>query len=268
MEVITSHSNSKIKLVRSLQKSSERKRSGMFLVEGIRHVGEAVEAAGSGRDIEILALYYSPDRLQSEYGRHLIEATSDQGMDSYAVSEDVFRSLAEKDNPQGILAILRTPQINLADIDVQAFAWGVAIIRPQDPGNLGAIMRTIDAVGANGLIIIDGGCETWHPAAVRASMGTLFWHPAITTTFEIFSGWAKTHHYHVYGSSAHGSQDYLTIQRYHRPSILLLGSEREGLNDVHRSICEKVISLPMRGKSTSLNLAVAAGVLLYHMMDR
>jgi TrmH family RNA methyltransferase len=261
--LISSRTNPKIKQARLLRDRKARQETGLFFVEGIRHVGEALE---SGSQVE--AIYYAPDLLDSQYARELISRQEQNGLPCYAVTAEVFAALAEKDNPQGILAIVRQPEASLSDLSPGSFPWGVALIAPQDPGNLGTILRTIDAVGASGLILLESSVDPFHPSAVRASMGALFWHPLVSASFAEFTRWAFSHHYHVYGTSAHGGVDYRNVQNYQTPRILLLGSEREGLTAEQRSSCELVIRLPMHGHATSLNLAVAAGVMLYAMLER
>lgn len=262
MDLITSRSNPKIKQIRALRQRKIRQESQLFLVEGIRHVGEAVEA---GAHVE--AIYYAPDQLRSEYALQLIEAQQGAGVLCYPVSAEVFESLADKDNPQGILAVAHQPKRSLADLSANNFPWGVALISPQDPGNLGTILRTIDAVGASGLLLLDSNLDIYHPGVVRASMGALFWYPVIEASFDEFAVWSRKYPYHVYGTSAHAQIDYRSI-KYQAPYILLLGSEREGLSQAHMAICDEVISLPMRGRATSLNLGVAAGVMLYTMLPQ
>lgn len=262
MEQITSRSNTRIKSARALRLPKHRDETRLFLVEGIHHVGAAVEA-----DAHLEAVYYAPELLKSQFGLELVKQASDSGIPCFPTTAAVFASLTLRENPQGILAILRQPQVRLADLKPVNLSWGVAVISPQDPGNLGAILRTIDAVGADGLILIDGGVDPYHPTAVRASMGALFRQPVARASFPDFSVWAKNNGYHVYGSSARGSVDYRQVAGFQRPAILLLGSEREGLSEEQAGICEHLIRLPMRGEVTSLNLAVAAGVLLYGMME-
>ena len=109
-------------------------------------------------------------------------------------------------------------------------------------------------------------CDPYHPSAVRASMGALFWYPLVSASFSRFASWASEHSYHIYGTSAHASLDYRQVQSYPRPRILLMGSEREGLSPAQTAICEQAIRLPMRGRATSLNLGVATGVFLYAML--
>lgn len=261
MALISSRANPKIKAIRSLRSRKARSESGTFLVEGIRHVGEAMEA---GARIE--ALYYAPDLVNSSFALELIQHQVQSGTPCYPVAREIFESVAEKENPQGILAVVKQPLCPLNDLTRDNFPWGVAILSPQDPGNLGAIMRTIDAVGASGMILLEGGVDPFHPSAVRASMGTLFWQKIVSTSFIEFSSWVRGAGYHVYGSSAHAALDYRQLKEYRQPCILLLGSEREGLTSEQAELCEFLVRLPMLGRATSLNLAVAAGILLYAMM--
>jgi TrmH family RNA methyltransferase len=263
MNLISSRNNPKIKQVRALRQRKARQESKTFLVEGIRHVGEAIQ---SGAEIE--AIIYAPDLLKSEFAQDLIQQQERAGVACYAASAEVFDSLADKENPQGILAVVRQPAYRLDGLNAENFPWGVALVSPQDPGNLGAILRTIDAVGASGVLLLESSLDAYHPAVVRASMGAIFWHPLVTTTFAAFADWAGEGAYHIYGTSAHGAVDYREVEAYLRPRILLLGSEREGLSAQHKGICEQLIRLPMRGRATSLNLAVAAGVMLYAMLER
>jgi RNA methyltransferase, TrmH family len=128
---------------------------------------------------------------------------------------------------------------------------------------VGTILRTIDAVGADGLILLDGGADPYHPSAVRASMGTLFWKPFFSATFLEFIAWTQKGGFRLIGTSAHATADYRQMRLDTRPTVLLLGSEQKGLLPDQLAACDDLISLPMRGRSTSLNLAVAAGIFLY-----
>jgi TrmH family RNA methyltransferase len=262
MTLISSPSNPKVKAARALRQRKARQETGLFLVEGIRHVGEAAEAGGW-----LQTIFYAPELLTSEFALQLIEQQSRQGVECFALSRAVFESLAEKDNPQGVLAIARQTQHSLDSFSPENFLWGVALVEPQDPGNLGAILRAIDAVGASGALLLDSSVDAYHPAVVRASMGALFWKPMLSASFGEFESWARQGAYHVYGTSAHAAQDYRQAGKFQQPCILLLGSERQGLSAEQAAACESLLRLPMRGRATSLNLAVAAGILLYHMLS-
>ncbi len=258
--MLTSLNNHGVKLARSLRNKKKRMESGLFLVEGILHVGEAAEA---GWDFE--TVYYAPELLRSEFAIQLVEDLSRRGVRCLAVAERVFSSMAEKDNPQGILAVVRSRVTKLDDITQDNFYWGVALANPQDPGNLGTIIRTLDAVGADGLVLLDGGVDIYHPSVVRASMGTLFWKRVVTTTFDDFLTWARGNGYKLIGTSASASADYRTVS-LDRPTIILLGSEQKGLSEAQLDLCDVQVRLPMRGRASSLNLSVAAGILLYALV--
>jgi TrmH family RNA methyltransferase len=147
-------------------------------------------------------------------------------------------------------------------------AFAAAAVSPQDPGNIGTILRTLEAVGADGLFILEGGVELYHPSVVRASMGAIFRKPVIQVSFIGFVEWAKKHGYQLVGSSSHAMTDYRDFHRGNRPVILLLGNEQKGLSPEQMAVCDFVVSMPMKGRVSSLNLAVAAGVLLYQMMEK
>lgn len=259
MAFLSSRQNPKIKQIRSLDKRKQRQAQGVFVVEGIRHVGEAIEA---GAEIEYIV--HAPDLLTSEYAYKLIKQVELTNTPVFTTTPDIFSYIAEKENPQGILAVVKQKLTSLNTLNAENFGWGAAIFSPQDPGNLGTILRTLDSAGADGLIVLDHSTDIFHPTAVRASMGTLFWKPIVYTSFEEFKAWQNIHQYHLYGTSAHGQEDYTKI-KFERPAILMLGSEREGLSKEQIALCEMLIRLPMRGRATSLNLSIAAGIMLYEM---
>ncbi len=269
MDLISSRSNLKIKQVRALRQQRARQEGEAFLVEGIHHLGEAVEAKA-----QIELIVYAPNRLHSNYAQQLVQEQSARGVTCLAVTNDVFESLADKENPQGILAVVHQPKTTLANLNPANFAWGVALVDPQDPGNVGAILRSIDAVAASGLLLLSSGDRTtglvdpYHPGSVRASLGALFWYPVVKATFLEFVNWASANAYHLYGTTAHRAVDYRQVEVYQTPGILLMGSEREGLTSEQAAACEILISLPMHGHTTSLNLAVATGIMLYDMLGK
>jgi TrmH family RNA methyltransferase len=257
-ELISSRSNPLVLQVRALFQKKGRDETKLFLVEGIHHVGEAVEAGW-----EIETLLYAPDLLTSDFALRLLDDLSRRGVRVTALISDLFADLAGKDNPQGILAVVHQRHLTLEYLTPENFHFGAAIVSPQDPGNVGAILRTLDAVGSNGLFLLEGGVDLYHPSVVRASMGTLFWKPVIQAFFNDFVQWVRKNGYRLVGSSAHATTDYRSLQPADVPTILVLGSEQKGLTPKQVAACDMVVSLPMRGRASSLNLAVAAGILLY-----
>lgn len=261
MTLISSRNNPNVKLARALRQKKARQESGLFVVEGIRPVGEAVEASAG-----IEAIFYSPEILHSEFAEELIRVQQDKGVNCLGLTAEVFASIADKENPQGILALVKQDLKKLEPLNPSNFPWGVGLVAPQDPGNLGTILRSIDAVGASGLILLDSSLDVYHPSAVRASMGSLFWYPVVDALFLEFVEWSRRNHYTIYGTSAHASLDYRQVDEYVSPRILLMGSERQGLSSDQMDTCDVLIRLPMHGRATSLNLAVATGVMLYAML--
>ncbi len=269
MTTLTSRSNPKIKLVRQLiEQRKERESSGLFVAEGIRHVGEA-----SAAHVRVEYICYAPDILTSDFALALIHEQSQQGIPCYAVDASTFAGMAGKDNPQGILAVIHKPGLHLDSLTPKNFPWGVALVAPQDPGNIGTILRTIDAVGASGLLLLDDpdnnqfSADPYHPNCVRASMGSIFWYPMVSAVFTDFVRWVKANGVKVYGTSAHADRDYRQIDHFEQPLILLMGSEREGLTPAQSAACEVMLKIPMQGRVTSLNLAIATGLMLYAVFD-
>lgn len=260
MEKISSSQNPKIKFARALLERKARDSQGLFLVEGINAVGSAIEAKA-----KVEYLFYCPELLTSGYALKLVATQEAEGLPCYETTADVFENLAEKENPQGILAVVHQNLISLSSLTPEPLSLFVALVAAQNPGNVGSILRTIDATGAGGLLLLDGGVDPYHPSAVRAGMGAHFWKPIAQAGFKEFIAWARQQGIHVYGSSAHAKADYREVG-YKQPCALLLGSEREGLTEVQMAACEQVVSLPMRGRVTSLNLAVAAGILIYEIL--
>ncbi len=255
LPLIASLSNPLVKQARSLRQRKARAETGLFLVEGLHHVGEAIE---SSWDVE--TVLYAPDLLTGDFSKQLLEQAVRLPLRLQPVSAQVMESLAEKDNPQGILALVQQRKVGFEALSgLQRLA---ALVSPQDPGNVGAILRTMDAVGVDGLCLLDGGVDLYHPSLVRASMGALFWKPVVQASFPEFIKWVQPNSYQLIGASAHAKVDYRKLTP-RIPWILLMGSEQKGLSRQQLSACEGTVSLPMCGRVSSLNLAVATGILLY-----
>jgi TrmH family RNA methyltransferase len=254
--LITSPSNPLVRQARALRQRKARDETGLFLVEGLHHVGEAVE---SGWHIE--SIYYTEDILASDFGSSLI---SNSRSNLQLVSPRVLESITDKENPQGIIAVVHKMPVELSS--VPPLNSGIALVTPQDPGNVGTILRTLDAAGADGLFLLEGGVDPYHPTCVRASMGALFWKPIAETSLDEWINWSLQHGIQMIATSAHAAMDYREFKPI-SPWILLLGSEQKGLDRQQVEACDVAISLPMRGRSSSLNIAVAAAVLLYQLLS-
>lgn len=263
--LITSLTNPLIKQARALHQKKARGETNSFLVEGIHHVGEAVSAGW-----EVESVLYAPDLLTSSFARDLIASLEGK---TQPVSAQVMKSLADKDNPQGILAIVRQKHVGLTELPQSArpgamqIRCAAALVSPQDPGNVGTILRTLDAVGADALFLLDGGVELYHSTVVRSSMGTIFSKPVVQASFGDFVAWARSGDFQLIGASARGDVDYQTLVP-RQPWILVLGNEQKGLSASQTNACDVTVSIPMKGRVSSLNLAVAAGVLLYRYCEK
>lgn len=270
MTTSVSRNNPRIKQIRRLlAHRKERDATGLFIVEGIHHVGEALEAHA-----HLEYLCYAPDLLDSEFARQLVAEQEQQGTLCLAVDGDTFTSLAGKDNPQGIMAVVRQRHHKLENLRSETFKWVVALVAPQDPGNIGTILRTIDGVGASGLLLLDDPAnnrycaDPYHPSSVRASMGSIFWYPVVFAKFSEFVQWAKNSRYKIYGTSAHSTLDYHKVERFEQPLVLLMGSEREGLTPFQTAVCDMMLSIPMHGRVSSLNLGIATSIMLYTISEK
>ncbi len=261
MSLITSSSNPRVKEVRALAQRKQREATGLCVAEGVFHTGEAL-AAG-----DVAYLLYAPELLVSPFGRELVAKAEAGGTPAHAVTAEVMASVAGKDNPQGLLAVVRQRRHQLGDLSPATHPWLTALVAPQDPGNVGTVLRTIDAVGASGLLLLDGGVDPYHPTAIRAAMGAIFHLPVVQTGWAEFVAWARTNGYRLYGTSARGRMDYRAGGLYAMPLVLLMGSEREGLTAEQTAACDELLALPMHGRASSLNLAVATGVFLYAILD-
>ncbi len=260
--LISSQSNQNIKFVRSLRQRKEREQSGLFFVEGIRLVGEAAQL---GAAIETLVA--APELLSSAFATELLETQRARGVPLLEVNAEVFRSLSLKEGPQGLGAVIHQRWEVLRDVQPGPELGWVALDAAQDPGNVGTILRTGDAVGSAGLILFGNSTDPYDPATLRASMGAIFSQRLVKASFEEFWDWKRQHGYTVVGTSDKANYDYQAAI-YKPPLVLLMGSERQGLAPEQQANCDLVVSIPMVGRSDSLNLAVATGVVLYEIFNQ
>ena len=262
MTEILSRQNPKIKTARALARAARRSPRNLMLVEGIRHVGEAVD---SGWNTEFIL--YCPELLTSDFAENLLENLPED-TPAYTVSEDILVSIANKKNPQGILAVVHKPSLGLEEIRKNNWQFLVGLERPQDPGNVGTVLRTLDAAGADALVIIGGGTNPYHPKAVRAGMGAHFHIPLIEISTADFLDWQAYGGFQIIGTSAKAREDYRTVEQYELPLMLLMGTEREGLSLGLVEACNRLIKIPMWGRASSLNLAVSTGILIYQIANQ
>jgi TrmH family RNA methyltransferase len=255
---ISSLRHPNIKRIRALRSRKARDRTSECFVEGLRIVGEADSAGAT-----IVSLVVAPDLLTSAYGRQVVERARGQGTPCLEVSADVFRACSAREGPQGLGAIVRQRWQPLATLQPQPTDLWVALEAIQDPGNLGTILRTADAVGAAGVLLVGPTTDPYDPAAVRASMGAIFALQLARASYDEFAAWGRRSPCRAVGATLSAAADYRTAHYDTRPLVLLLGSERQGLSRQLEELCDATVRIPMVGHGDSLNVAVAASVLLY-----
>jgi TrmH family RNA methyltransferase len=260
--VISSRNNPLVKSIRSLESRKERERTGLFFVEGLHLVAAAAQ---QGAEIETCVV--APDLLSSAFGRELAQAQRDRGARYIEVTADVFQSLATKERAQGIGLVIRQRWETLARVQPGAEQCWVALDTVQYPGNLGTIIRTCDAVGGAGVILLGNTTDPYDPAAVRASVGAIFSQRLARASFEQFAAWQRRHGVMVVGTSPAAPLEYQVVA-YRPPLVLLMGSEPRGLSPEQQALCDVVVTIPMVGRGDSLNLAVATGIMLYEIFNQ
>jgi RNA methyltransferase, TrmH family len=265
-DLITSSANPVVKRVRLLAERKHRRRAGAFVVRGIQPVWQAVEA---GADIETLIV--APGLLGSSPAARMVTEQEARGVRVTRVSDELFRRLSGREGPDGssrpsgLAAIVRGRLAVLGDLPVGPGSVFVALHEISNPGNLGTIIRTANAAGASGVVLLGQATDPFDPAAVKASMGALFSMP-VTQVAEVgeFFAWAQAQGITVVTTSAKAPVNFWAAS-YPRPVALLLGAEGQGLPEPVLARGDAAVSIPMTGTAESLNLAVAASLLLYEV---
>jgi len=254
---VTAFSNATVKRLRSLRDKKARRSEGLFLAEGLRILAEARD---SGRLPEIVA--FSAEGAKHRLASEIIAATEAAGGEAIETPPDILSKMSGKDNPQMLLGAYRQPDTSLDGIDrAKAPLWIVAQAL-RDPGNIGTILRTGDAVGAGGLILIDDCADPFSVEAVRASMGAIFTQEVATARWPEFIAWLRSGESQLVGTSLNATQDYVEA-RYERPCFLLIGNEQQGLPPEYEAECDLLVKIPMAGRADSLNAAIAAAVMAF-----
>jgi RNA methyltransferase, TrmH family len=260
--IITSIANEEIKSIRKLQLKKNRDECGLFFAEGIRPVLEAAEQKAN-----IQKIIYCTALLNSEIAIKFILQNKEKDFPFIEVDERVFRSIASKEGPQGIAAVIRQKWYLLDEILKENKGIWVGLDSVQDPGNLGSILRTLDAIGGEGIILLDQTTDAYHPTAVRASMGAIFAKKMIKVQIDEFIQWKSKNKIFCYGTDCQKGIDYQKMD-YPDKVILLMGSEQKGLDKQLTDACDGLIHIPMRGSVDSLNLANAASIILYEAYNQ
>lgn len=256
-----SKQNPRVKYLRRLGDRRFREREEKFFAEGVRFVEEALSSPWP-----VETVVYWPKITESPRGQNILETAARRGAGLIELEEALFRELAGTDNPQGILAVVKCPPLSLAQIQVREPALLVLVDGVQDPGNLGAIVRSADAAGAGGVFLLKGTTDIYKPKALRATMGSIFHVPVIQNLEpdDIVTYLNNKSIKLVTGDPRGEKEAYrcdLTV-----PCALLVGSEAEGVRAGVLKILSELVRIPMPGRAESLNVAVSASILLYEAL--
>jgi len=259
LKTVTSLANPLVKQIRGLALSKNRKESGLFVAEGLKLVTDALD-----RNWPISIFVYAAkagDQPAVERAAALARA---RGADILAVSDAVLGKIARRDNPQTVLGVFEQRLAPPEAIRARDSALWVGLEGVKDPGNLGTIIRTADAVGAEGVLLIGETVDPFSVEAVRATMGSIFHVPVARMSVREFLNWRSTWRGMVVGTHLSGRRDYRDVD-YRRPVLLLMGNEQSGLPDSLADACDALVRIPQAGRADSLNLAVATAVMLFEI---
>ncbi|MEP2988787.1 MAG: RNA methyltransferase [Parasphingorhabdus sp.] len=259
---ITGFSNPTIKRLRSLREKKHRKREGHFLAEGLRILTEALE---EGITPEVLVLV--EDTALHPLAERLEIATAKADGMVIETSEAIIAKLTGKSNPQSIVGVYKDHPTDLSLLDRDDSDIWIVAQSLRDPGNLGTILRTGDAVGAGGLILVDDCVDPFSVEAVRASMGAIFTQKIVQASWDDFLIWLRAGKGQMVGTSLNTEKDYQAVS-YEKPTFLLVGNEAQGLPSEYEKECDTLVKIPMMGKADSLNAAVATSVVAYEVLNQ
>ncbi|RSV17093.1 MULTISPECIES: TrmH family RNA methyltransferase [Sphingomonas] len=259
---ITAYSNPLVKRVRTLRDKKHRRDEGLFLAEGLRILTEAREAGHLPR-----YLFYTRASADHALVRPLVAACEAAGGEAIETNADILSKLSGKDNPGAVLGVYDELPTALDRLDRNTAPLWLVAERLRDPGNLGTILRTADATGAGGVILLDDCVDPFSVEAVRASMGAIFTVPFARARWDEFRDWLRSGLGQLVGLSLDTEHDYRT-PAYQAPAFLLTGNEAQGMPDFMAAECDLLVKIPMRGKADSLNAAVATAVMAYTVLDR
>lgn len=259
VKTITSLTNPTIKDIRGLALPKNRKESGLFVTEGMKLVADAVE-----EDWPIKILVYGAKVADHPVVKRVATTAHARGGDVLEVSEAVLSKITRRDNPQMVVGVFEQKLTPKSEIKPGPAGVWVALEGIKDPGNLGTIIRTADAVGAEGVILVGDTVDPFGVEAVRATMGSIFHMKLARMSVDEFKAWRKSWPGIVVGTHLSGKSDYRTID-YDRPVMLFMGNEQSGLPDDLAGACDHLVKIPQAGRADSLNLAIATGVMLYEI---
>lgn len=256
---IESHANPRIKAIRALAQGKRRRETGLFLAEGLKLVTNALD---NGWRVD--AVIHRADALNHAPTAETAARARAKGADIIAVPADILAKVTRRENPQTVVGVVEQKTTPADALRPESAPVWVALEEIRDPGNLGTIIRTADAIGAGGVILLGATVDPFSLEAVRATMGSLFAVPIIRVRQEAYPAFRKVWPGLVVGTHLSGAVDYRVVD-YREPVLLVMGKEQSGLSEQVAADCDQLVRIPMAGRADSLNLAVATGVMLYEI---
>jgi TrmH family RNA methyltransferase len=253
---VTSLTNPTVKAVRALHLRKDRDETGLFVAEGLKTVTEGIETGHAPA-----ILLHGPETPHPLL-TSAIQTTLAAGGEVIEVTEAILAKVSRRDNPQAVVGVFRQAFRPLSVIEPPAAPCWVALHRVRDPGNLGTIIRTADAAGCGGVILVGECCDPYSVEAVRATMGSIFAVPLTKASEAEFAAWRNRWPGSVVGTLLSAEVDHREAA-YVRPTLILMGNEQQGLPPDMAALCDVNVKIPMRGRADSLNLSVATGIMIY-----
>jgi RNA methyltransferase, TrmH family len=258
---VTSLTNPTVKLLRSLHSGKGREETGLFLAEGARTATDALRHGAVPR----ILIHHAAERNDPTVA-DLRRACLSAGGECLEVTAEILEKVSRKDNPQPVIGAYPIVKRSLRDLDPPQVRVMVALDRVRDPGNLGTILRTADAAGAGGVLLIGESCDPFSVEAVRASMGSIFSVPIFARSEADFLRLAESWPGMILGTSSVADRDYRLV-KLSTPGLLVMGNEQKGLSDAVAAACTETVRIPLARGVESLNLAVATGILLFALAE-
>ena len=256
-EVITSLQNPKVKSVVKLRDRRHRDLQGLMLIEGIRELTLALDSR-----INLESIFCCEKYFHNQNELTLIKHAQKNGATLIEVNKKVFRRIAFKEHPDGLLAVAHQPKLPIKKLVLAESPLLVVVVAIEKPGNLGAILRSADAAGVDGVIVCDQCTDIYNPNVVRSSIGTIFSTQVATGSSREVINWLKEKRILTVAASPGATKEYTDID-FRTPVAIVLGSEKLGLSDEWLNMVDKQASIPMHGQADSLNVATSTAVFLY-----
>ena len=257
---VTSLANPLIKDIKALAQKKFRDQQNAFMAEGLKLVIDALDLGW-----QIRTLVFAKAGRGNPAVEKVAARTVAAGGTVLEVSEKVLVAITRRDNPQMVVGVFSQKFLALRDIRADNGDVWVALDRVRDPGNLGTVIRTVDAVGAKGVILVGDTTDPFSVETVRATMGSIFAVPVAKATTEAFLAWRGGFSGLVAGTHLKGAVDYRSVDFSRGPVLLMMGNEQQGLPESLAASCDRLLRIPQAGRADSLNLAVATGIMLFEI---